>query len=72
MIAPETHEDAKGIRIEGELAPDDGELLSKYRYNYKYKVIRVDQRQWKDKNYFVPIPQDEMNKNSELVQNPGY
>lgn len=25
-----------------------------------------------DKFYFVPIPEDEMNRNDELIQNPGY
>ncbi len=27
---------------------------------------------WNDKNYLMPIPQDAMDKNSALVQNPGY
>jgi hypothetical protein len=72
MIAPEVYsESGKGIRIEGELDPN-GELLVEHRYDYKYNVREVDQRQWKDRNYFVPIPKDEMNRNSELVQNPGY
>jgi len=72
MIAPEVYsEGAKGVRIEGELDPN-GQLLVDHRYDYKYNVRQVDQRQWNDKAYFVPIPRDEMNKNPELVQNPGY
>jgi hypothetical protein len=31
-----------------------------------------DARAWLDKCYFFPIYRDEMNKNSLLVQNPGY
>ena len=27
---------------------------------------------WEDKAYFFPILRDEMNKNSLLIQNPGY
>jgi hypothetical protein len=71
MIAPEVHQNAKGIRIRGDLDPD-GELLAKHRYNYRYQVFEVDQRQWDDKSYFVPIAQEEMNRNPELVQNPGF
>ena len=29
-------------------------------------------RNWKDQNYFVAIARSEMNKNSKLIQNPGY
>jgi starch-binding outer membrane protein, SusD/RagB family len=27
---------------------------------------------WIDKAYFLPILRNEMNKNSKLIQNPGY
>ena len=33
---------------------------------------RPDARAWLDKAYFFPIMRDEMNKNSLLIQNPGY
>ena len=40
------------------------------------KVIDMDpgkeNRKWLDKMYYLPIHRDEMNRNSELVQNPGY
>lgn len=71
MIAPDVHQNAKGIRIHGDLDPD-GELLALHRYNYRYQVFDVDERRWEDKSYFVPIAQEEMNRNPELVQNPGY
>lgn len=44
-------------------------------YEYTYTPI-VDEahenRTWLDKMYFLPITRDEMNKNTKLVQNPGY
>jgi hypothetical protein len=36
------------------------------------KELGGDARAWLDKMYFFPIMRDEMNKNSLLVQNPGY
>jgi hypothetical protein len=36
------------------------------------KELGGDARAWLDKTYFFPIMRDEMNKNSLLVQNPGY
>lgn len=32
----------------------------------------LEKRGWDDRAYFFPIDRDEMNKNSKLVQNPGY
>jgi hypothetical protein len=55
----------------GELDPN-GELLVENRYNYTYNIQQVDERQWNDNAYFLPIHQDEMNRNPELKQNPGY
>lgn len=71
MIAPDVYQDAMGIRVEGELDPD-GELLVENRYNFLYDVFKVEDRGWADKNYFVPISRDEMERNPNLVQNPGY
>lgn len=34
--------------------------------------IGGDARAWNDKCYFFPIMRDEMNKNTKLIQNPGY
>jgi hypothetical protein len=36
------------------------------------KELGGDARAWLDKAYFFPIMRDEMNKNSLLIQNPGY
>ena len=44
-------------------------------YNYTYTTYEdnsLENRTWLDKMYFRPISRDEVNKNSKLVQNPGY
>lgn len=33
---------------------------------------KVQQRAWIDKAYFFPILRDELNRNNQLIQNPGY
>jgi len=38
----------------------------------EYEVGLVQNRAWNDKMYFLPIVDDEMNSNSNLVQNPLY
>lgn len=66
MIAPEElDDDAHGIYIYGALQ-NDGSL------DFSYEVVPVQDRGWNDKVYFLPIPEDEMNKNEMLVQNPLY
>ncbi|SFT78875.1 Starch-binding associating with outer membrane [Algoriphagus locisalis] len=79
MIAEETlGRKANIINITGTLKP--GETLSTYRYDpeifdYEYQVFPIDpgkeNRTWQDKMYFVPIRRDEINRNSNLIQNPG-
>ena len=44
--------------------------LTTGKKTYTYSVYQT--RTFPDKMYYLPIPQDEMNKNSALVQNPGY
>ncbi len=80
MIASETlGRQANGIQVRGTLKP--GESVSIYRYdptvyNYTYSVFEIDpgkeNRLWLDKQYWMPIHFDEMNRNAELIQNPGY
>ena len=44
-------------------------------YDYTYiptEVNSLENRQWVDKMYFRPIGRDEINRNTKLVQNPGY
>ncbi|RFM28193.1 RagB/SusD family nutrient uptake outer membrane protein [Deminuibacter soli] len=80
MIAPETlGRKIKFINITGKLKPG-ATAPSPYKhdesvYTYTYKPqedVSLENRQWLDKMYFRPISRDEMNKNTKLVQNPGY
>lgn len=72
MIAPDVYSGGfNGMRVEGFLDPN-GELLVDDRYRYEYNVIKVQDTAWDDKNYFLPIPRDELNRNPNLTQNPGY
>jgi starch-binding outer membrane protein, SusD/RagB family len=80
MIAPQTlGRQADGIQIRGTLKP--GKVNTTYRYDpelydYSYSIIEIDpgkeNRLWLDKMYWMPISFDEMNRNSLLIQNPGY
>ncbi|PRY37114.1 putative outer membrane starch-binding protein [Spirosoma oryzae] len=80
MIAPSTlGRKANTISITGTLKA--GKSVSLYRYDptsydYTYRVVEIDpgkeNRAWLDKMYYLPIYRDEMNRNSKLVQNPGY
>ncbi|GAB3264111.1 RagB/SusD family nutrient uptake outer membrane protein [Larkinella harenae] len=80
MIAPTTlGRKANGITITGMLKPGKSVTLYKYdptSYDYTYKVTEIDpgkeNRNWADKQYYLPIHRDEINRNSKLVQNPGY
>lgn len=67
------------ISVIGTLKPGKTVSLYKYdtnNYNYEYKVTDMDpgkeNRTWLDKQYFLPIHRDEMNRNNKLIQNPGY
>lgn len=80
MTAPETlGRKVTIIRIEGKLKP--GKSVEKYKYDksnydYTYSVGTIDpgieNRNWNDKMYFSPLHRDELNRNTKLVQNPGY
>lgn len=80
MIAPTTlGRKANIISVIGTLKPGKTVSLYKYdptSYNYEYKVTDMDpgkeNRTWLDKQYFLPIHRDEMNRNNKLIQNPGY
>lgn len=62
MIAPDVLDrDAHGILIE---VPFGG--------SPNYTVNKVQDRAWSNKMYFLPIILDEINRNSNLVQNPLY
>jgi hypothetical protein len=78
MIAPSTLGRKVGvIEIKGTLKP--GETVTVYRYDptkydyiYTPGITNFENRQWLDKMYYFAIHIDEMNRNAELVQNPGF
>jgi starch-binding outer membrane protein, SusD/RagB family len=80
MIAPTTlGRDMTYISIRGKFKAGQ-ELKDTYRrdagiYDYTYSpIVEIshENRQWLDKMYLRPISRNEMNKNTKLVQNPGY
>lgn len=62
MIAPQVLVNAMGIDIRYKLGQNKP----------IYTPIKIQDRAWKDKSYFLPIKLDEMNKNNLLIQNPLY
>lgn len=67
MLAPQTYDNAEGIDIRFKLLPDNTTSATP-----TYEVIDIQQREWKDRAYLMPIKLDEMNRNNKLVQNPLY
>jgi len=80
MIASSTlGQKVRVVNVIGTLKAGKSVTLYKYdkeNYNYTYNVVNMDpgkeNRAWADKMYFLPIHRDEMNRNKNLVQNPGY
>ncbi len=80
MIAPKVlGKQMRIITIFGKLK--SGKSVTTYKYNkdnYTYTYSPTDlgtgkeNRTWNDKIYFLPISRDEINRNSKLIQNPGY
>jgi hypothetical protein len=67
LIATEAYHDMYGVKIVYELQPDHTTATIPTITPYQ-----ITTGCWDDKAYFLPISRDELNKNSELVQNPGY
>jgi len=80
MIAAETiGRKANIINITGTLKAGKNVTLYQYNpenYTYTYAVSNIDpgieNRSWDDKMYFTSIHRDEINRNTKLIQNPGY
>ena len=80
MIAPETlGRKLEFINVTGILKPGKSAPESYHHdeidYTYQYVPFTdnsLENRTWLDKMYFRPISRDEINKNSKLIQNPGY
>lgn len=69
-IAPETYHDIQVLDISVE-AEDQMDRETYFNYSYERRE-GVQARRWLDRMYFQPIPEEEMNRNSQLVQNPEY
>ncbi|MFT6319655.1 MAG: hypothetical protein ACJAT4_000572 [Granulosicoccus sp.] len=80
MIAPTTlGRGIKAINVQATLKAGQTAhvpyIHDKNVYDYEYTVFdntEVETRTWIDKMYFRPITRDEIQRNSLLVQNPGY
>jgi len=65
MIGPASAISGNGVKIN---YPVQGSFA-----NPTFQKVMVDVgRKWDNKEYFLPIAVDEMNKNTDLIQNPGY
>jgi starch-binding outer membrane protein, SusD/RagB family len=65
LIGPESGQPGTGIEV---TYPVQGSYE-----NPTFKTMIVDPgRTWVNKEYFIPITTDELNKNPVLIQNPGY
>lgn len=80
MIAPTTlGRKISLINIQGTLKAGKDVKIYKYdvnNYSYSYSVSNLDpgieNRNWDDKMYFSSFSRDEVNRNTKLVQNPGF
>ncbi len=79
IAAPTLGRKVQIMNVIGTLKAGKTVTLYKYdptSYDYQYKVVEMDpgkeNRAWADKMYFLPIHRDEMNRNKNLIQNPGY
>jgi starch-binding outer membrane protein, SusD/RagB family len=53
--------------------PAKGMSIRKDSNGHKtYTVFVIEERHFHEKNYLVPIPQSEIDKDAQLIQNPGY
>lgn len=72
MIAPDVmDEDAQRIYITAD-GESQADRSSYSNYDYEVRTVGPGSRSWEDKMYFQPIPFEEINRNDELDQNPGY
>lgn len=67
VIGPEAYHPVLRANVRYELLPDQTTATTP---TITHEVFQV--RSWLDKAYFMPIDRDETNKNSLLIQNPGY
>ena len=66
MIAPQAYQNATGVSVTGNMNADG--TIS----NRTYASIKIQDREWNPRFYFLPIELDEVNRNNKLIQNPLY
>ncbi|PSR53508.1 RagB/SusD family nutrient uptake outer membrane protein [Adhaeribacter arboris] len=66
MIADQAYVDAAGVSVTGNMNAD-GTIT-----NRTYAPIKIQDREWNPRFYFLPIKLDETNRNNKLIQNPLY
>lgn len=71
MIAPEAYTNAMGVNILYKLQDDKVTTVPVYTPTDP-SYTGIQRREWLPRFYFLPIKNDEMNKNELLVQNPLY
>ncbi|QMU29627.1 RagB/SusD family nutrient uptake outer membrane protein [Adhaeribacter radiodurans] len=66
MIADQAYVNAEGVSVTGNMAADG--TIS----NRAFSVVKIQDRAWNPRFYFLPIKLDEINRNNKLIQNPLY
>ena len=79
LLGEELGSGIQAINVVATLKPGASPLVpyrhDKTVYEYSYEVFdntEVETRVWVNKMYYRPISRDEINRNAQLVQNPGY
>ena len=79
MIAPEVMREPTGIVVVARLKPgqtaEQPYIHDDSKWDYTYSVLDLsfrESRRWDNKMYFAPITREEMNRNTAMIQNPGY
>ena len=67
VIGPEAYHPVLKANVRYKLLPDK---TTSSTPTITHEIFQT--RSWNDKAYFMPITRDETNKNSSLIQNPGY
>lgn len=67
MTGPDAYHPMHGVDIVYKLNPDRTTAIIP-----TVTPVEITTGKWEDKAYFLPISRDEINKNPQLVQNPGY
>ncbi len=62
----------QAVQKPGTTVTDYRKDTSKFDYTYRPTDIVLENRLWRDHVYFMPIEQEEIDKDPSIIQNPGY